>query len=96
MHDRLSRVAFAKGLSVSRYVASLVDKALAEYPAERVQRLVGRATNESEPAEKYTVRLMGADAARLEERARGRSLTASGYAAHVLRAHLRAAPPDAL
>jgi hypothetical protein len=36
---------------------------------------------------------MGADAATLEEPAQGRRMTASGYVAHLLRAHLRAEPP---
>jgi hypothetical protein len=45
------------------------------------------------PAEKYTVRLMGPDAARLEARAQARGVTPSGYVAHFLRAHLRADPP---
>jgi hypothetical protein len=39
------------------------------------------------------VRLMGIDAALLEARAQGRGVTPSGYAAHVLRAHLRTDPP---
>ena len=36
---------------------------------------------------------MGIDAARLEARAQRRGVTPSGYAAHVLRAHLRTDPP---
>ena len=36
---------------------------------------------------------MSANAAQLEQRAQMRQLTASGYVAHVLRAHLRANPP---
>ena len=36
---------------------------------------------------------MGIDAALLEARAQGRGVTPSGYAAHVLRAHLRTDPP---
>lgn len=92
-HDRLSQLAYAKGLSVPRFLAGLVDKALAENPEEKVQRLLAQAHDDRAPAEKYTVRLMGADAARLEERAQGRGVTASGYVSHLLRAHLRAEPP---
>ncbi|MEO7208174.1 MAG: hypothetical protein ABI145_15660 [Steroidobacteraceae bacterium] len=91
--DRLSQLAYAKGLSVPRLLAGLVDKALAENPEEKVRRLRNQAQVDRAPAERYTVRLMGADAARLEERAQGRSVTASGYVVHLLRAHLRAEPP---
>jgi hypothetical protein len=58
-----------------------------------VKRLLDEAAAGKAPAEKYTVRLMGLDAARLEARAQARGVTASGYVAHVLRAHLRADPP---
>jgi hypothetical protein len=58
-----------------------------------VKRLLEEAAAGKAPAEKYTVRLMGLDAARLEARAQTRGVTASGYVAHVLRAHLRADPP---
>jgi hypothetical protein len=91
--ERLSELAYAKGLSLPRLLAGLVDKALAENPDEKVKRLVAQAQDDRAPAEKYTVRLMGIDAARLEERAQGRGVTASGYVAHLLRAHLRSEPP---
>lgn len=90
-HERLAQLADAKGLSVSRLLAGLVERSLAENPEEKMKRLVSQAQDDRAAAEKYTVRLMGTDAARLEERAQSRSVTASGYVAHVLRAHLRAA-----
>lgn len=86
-------MADARGLSISRLLAGLVERELAENPGERVQRLIAQSGDDRAPAEKYTVRLMGIDAARLEERAQGRSVTPSGYVAQVLRAHLRANPP---
>lgn len=92
-HDRLSKLAYAQGLSVPRLLAGLVDKALAENPESRVRRLMAQAQEDRAPAEKYTVRLMGSDAARLEERAQARHLTPSGYVTQLLRAHLRANPP---
>jgi hypothetical protein len=91
--ERFTELAAARGVSVSHLLARLVDTALAESPAEKLQRLHFAARDERAPAEKYTVRLLGADAAHLEERAQARSLTASGYVAHVLRAHLRSNPP---
>ena len=91
-HERLSQLADAKGLSISRLLAGLVERELAENPEERVQRLIAQAQDDRAPAEKYTVRLTGIDAARLEARAQGRSLTPSGYVAQLLRAHLRANP----
>jgi hypothetical protein len=92
-HERLSQLADAKGLSISRLLAGLVERELAENPEERVQHLIAQAQDDRAPAEKYTVRLMGIDAARLEARAQGRSVTPSGYVAQLLRAHLRANPP---
>lgn len=91
--ERFTELAAARGVSVSHLLARLVDTALAETPAEKVRRLSLAALEERAPAEKYTVRLLGTDAAHLEQRAYARSLTASGYVAHVLRAHLRADPP---
>ena len=91
--ERFAELAAARGVSVSHLLARLVDSALAESPAEKLKRLHLASREERAPAEKYTVRLLGADAAHLEQRAQTRSLTASGYVAHVLRAHLRADPP---
>ena len=91
--ERFSELAAAQGVSSSRLLARLVHRALAENPAAKVQRLLDEVKAGKAPAEKYTVRLMGADAAHLEERAQRRGLTASGYVAHLLRAHLRADPP---
>ena len=91
--ERFAELAAARGVSVSHLLARLVDTALAESPAEKLRRLNLSSREEHAPAEKYTVRLLGADAAHLEERAQARALTASGYVAHVLRAHLRANPP---
>jgi hypothetical protein len=92
-HERVAQLAAEQGLSVSKFLARLVTKAVVEAPIEKMKRLARNAADEKAAAEKYTVRLLGLDAARLEERAHARSLTASGYAAHVLRAHLRANPP---
>jgi hypothetical protein len=58
-----------------------------------VRRSATQGQDDRQPAEKYTVRLMGIDAALLEARAQGRGVTPSGYAAHALRAHLRTDPP---
>ncbi len=91
--ERFTALAAERGVSVSHLLARLVHTAIAEIPTARLQRLTAAAANDKAPAEKYTVRLMGADAATLEERAQGRCMTASGYVAHVLRAHLRAEPP---
>ena len=91
--QRFSELAAAQGVSSSRLLARLVHRALVENPEAKVKRLLEEAAAGKAPAEKYTVRLMGLDAARLESRAQARGLTASGYVAHVLRAHLRADPP---
>jgi hypothetical protein len=91
--QRFSELAAAQGVSSSRLLARLVHRALIENPEEKVKRLLEEAAAGNAPAEKYTVRLMGLDAARLESRALARGVTASGYVAHVLRAHLRADPP---
>jgi len=91
--ERFSELAAAQGLSSSRLLARLVHRALIENPEAKVKRLLEEAAAGKAPAEKYTVRLMGLDAARLESRAQARGVTASGYVAHVLRAHLRADPP---
>jgi hypothetical protein len=92
-HERFSELAAAQGLSSSRLLARLVHRALIENPEAKVKRLLEEAAAGKAPAEKYTVRLMGLDAARLESRAQARGVTTSGYVAHVLRAHLRADPP---
>jgi hypothetical protein len=91
--DRFAQLADARGLSVSRLLAGLVERALAESSQATVGRLATQGKDDRQPAEKYTVRLMGIDAAHLEARAQCRGLTPSGYAAHVLRAHLRTDPP---
>ena len=90
---RFAQLANARGLSVSRLLAELVARALAESSQETVGPLATQGQDDRQPAEKYTVRLMGIDAARLEARAQRRGVTPSGYAAHVLRAHLRTDPP---
>ncbi len=90
---RFAQLANARGLSVSRLLAGLVERALAESSQATVGRLATQGQDDRQPAEKYTVRLMGIDAARLEARAQRRGVTPSGYAAHVLRAHLRTNPP---
>ena len=91
--ERFSELAAAQGVSTYKLLARLVWTALKENPEEKVKRLLEEAAAGKAPAEKYTVRLMGFDAARLESRAQTRGVTASGYVAHVLRAHLRADPP---
>jgi hypothetical protein len=91
--ERFSELAAAQGVSSSRLLARLVHRALIENPEAKVKRLLEEAAAGKAPAEKYTVRIMGLDAARLESRAQARGVTASGYVAHVLRAHLRADPP---
>jgi hypothetical protein len=91
--ERFSELAEAQGVSSSRLLARLVHRALIENPEAKVKRLLEESVAGKAPAEKYTVRLMGLDAARLEARAQARGVTASGYVAHVLRAHLRADPP---
>jgi len=91
--QRFSELAEAQGVSSSRLLARLVHRALIENPEAKVKRLLEESAAGKAPAEKYTVRLMGLDAARLESRAQARGITASGYVAHVLRAHLRADPP---
>ena len=90
---RFAQLANARGLSVSRLLAGLVERALAESSQPTVRRSATQGQDDRQPAEKYTVRLMGIDAARLEARAQRRGVTPSGYAAHVLRAHLRTDPP---
>src|SRR5208283_5245305 len=92
-HERFAELAAAQGVSASKLLARLVWTALKENPDAKVKRLLEEAAAGKAPAEKYTVRLMGVDAARLEGRAQARGVTASGYVAHVLRAHLRADPP---
>jgi len=92
-HNRFAELAAAQGVSASQMLAKLVWTAIKENPDAKVQRLLAEAAAGKAPAEKYTVRLMGPDAARLEARAQARGVTASGYVAHVLRAHLRADPP---
>jgi hypothetical protein len=64
-----------------------VHRALIENSEAKVKRLLEEAAAGKAPAEKYTVRLMGLDAARLDARAQARGVTASGHFAHVLRAH---------
>jgi hypothetical protein len=91
--QRFSELAAAQGVSSSRLLARLVHRALVENPEAKVKRLLEEAAAGKAPAEKYTIRLLGLDAARLESRAQTRGVTASGYVAHVLRAHLRADPP---
>jgi hypothetical protein len=91
--ERFAELAAAQGVSASKLLARLVWTALKENPEAKVRRLVAEAAAGKAPAEKYTVRLMGPDAAHLEARAQARGVTASGYVAHLLRAHLRADPP---
>ena len=91
--ERFTALAEDQGVSVSRLLAGLVHKAVRETPEAKIERLRESARQGKAPAEKYTVRLTSVDGARLEERAQRRSVTASGYVAHLLRAHLRASPP---
>ena len=91
--EQFASRAAAEGLSVSQLLARLVRRANAEDLSVRLERLPAEASSDKTPAQKYTVRLMGIDAANLEERAQVRRMTPSGYVAQVLRAHLRANPP---
>jgi hypothetical protein len=91
--DRFAQLADAQGVSASKLLAKLVWTAINENPEAKRRRLLAEAASGKAPAEKYTVRLTGSDAARLEARARARGVTPSGYIAHLLRAHLRADPP---
>lgn len=91
--ERLTALAAEQGVSPSRLLAGLVHKAVLETPDAKIERLRQAALKDKSPAAKYTVRLTSADGARLEERAQRRGVTASGYVAHLLRAHLRASPP---
>ena len=81
--ERFSELAAAQGVSSSRLLARLVHRALIENPEAKVKRLLEEAAAGKAPAEKYTVRLMGLDAARLESRAQARGVTASGYVARI-------------
>ena len=67
-HQRFAELAAAQGVSSSRLLARLVHRALIENPEEKGKRLLEEAAAGKAPAEKYTVRLMGLDAARLESR----------------------------
>jgi hypothetical protein len=91
--DRFAQLADAQGVSASKLLAKLVWTAIKENPEAKRRRRLAEAAAGKAPAEKYTVRLTGADAAHLEARAQARGVTASGYVAHLLRAHLRADPP---
>jgi hypothetical protein len=91
--ERFAELATAQGVSTSKLLARLVWNALKDNPEAKVKRLLAAAEAGRAPAEKYTVRLLGLDAARLESRAQARGVTPSGYIAHLLRAHLRADPP---
>lgn len=91
--ERFAELAAAQGVSASKLLAKLVWTAIKEQPEAKVKRLLAEAAAGRAPAEKYTVRLIGADAAHLKARAQARGVTASGYVAHLLRAHLRADPP---
>jgi hypothetical protein len=92
-HAQFLALSEARGVSASKLLASLVWTAVKENPTEKIKRLAQAAKDGRAPAEKYTARLLGADAARLEERAQARGVTPSGYVAQVVRAHLRANPP---
>ena len=61
--QRFSELAAAQGVSSSRLLARLVHRALIENPEAKVKRLLEEAAAGKAPAEKYTVRLMGVDAA---------------------------------
>jgi hypothetical protein len=91
--DRFAALAAARGVSASHLLARLVHRAVAELLTSEPPGIALSGRVGSAPAKKYTVRLWGAEAARLERRAKLRQATPSGYVAHVLRAHLRAEPP---
>jgi hypothetical protein len=90
--DRFAALASARGVSVSHLLARLVHHAVAELHTSEPLGIAPLAPTGCETAKKYTVRLWGEEAARLERRAKLRQATPSGYVAHLLRAHLRAEP----
>ena len=59
-HERFAELAAAQGVSASKLLARLVWTALKENPDAKVKRLLEEAAAGKAPAEKYTVRLMGA------------------------------------
>src|SRR5208282_6168421 len=65
-HERFAELAAAQGVSASKLLARLVWTALKENPDAKVKRLLEESAAGKAPAEKYTVRMMGIDAARLE------------------------------
>jgi len=92
-HKRVAELAAAQGISASQLLAKLVWSAIKDNPVAMLQRPRAEGAVGKGGDAKYTMRLMGVDAVRLEARARARGVTASGYVAKVLRAHLRADPP---
>src|SRR5580693_6933242 len=84
--DRFAALASARGVSVSHLLARLVHHAVAELHTSEPLGIAPLAPTGCETAKKYTVRLWGEEAARLERRAKLRQATPSGYVAHLLRA----------
>ena len=57
--ERFAELAAAQGVSVSKLLAKLVWSAVKESPDAKIRRLTVASTDNTAPAEKYTVRLMG-------------------------------------
>jgi len=96
VQTKFTRLAESRGVSNSKLLGLLVEHVLQNAgtpakPGSEDRRL--RDSSSSDPATKYTIRLQSEDAGALERRAEGRGMSASSYAAHVVRSHLRANPP---
>ncbi|HZR01588.1 MAG TPA: hypothetical protein VFA81_00255 [Burkholderiales bacterium] len=93
-HARFTHLASSRGVSSSKLLALMVDGVLAKYLAADPNTTAAEHVEaRDELPTKYTVRLRGGEAQRLEQRAQNRGMQPSSYAAHVLRAHLRKDPP---
>lgn len=88
------RLATKAGMSNSELLARAVDQVIQQNPLGNEGAPAPKPKpGDPAPKGKYTLSLTTGFAAQLEQRARQRNMTVSGYAAHVLRAHLRASPP---
>ena len=93
-HLRFSQLASIHGVSSSKLLALMVDRVLAKQAASGdLPPTVDGVGIRKRCSTKYTVRLQGDEAMRLQQRSSRRGMQPSSYAAHVLRAHLRKDPP---
>ncbi|MFM1990371.1 MAG: hypothetical protein RJA99_3328 [Pseudomonadota bacterium] len=88
MKAAVEAAASGTGSHASEWLRALLRRELAAAVAAEVG-----ASGESVRSERITIRLRPGDGARLQQRARRRSMKGSTYAAAVLRAHLVKAPP---